>query len=283
MLRYFLIVFCLLLPGRLVGAQDYCVEPADSAYHERMAATRAAIETEDFELALEHLSWAHEHFDFAIVEFATARAYHRLERFEDAERMYTQFLRHFEACSNESGLRETAQQYHSLALQQHLAALEAAQPPAPEEPDPVWVADAQDFAGVVAAQVVSDASYAATLIPAHSEPSEGPDGGVHPAWWVMGAGGALIVGGLVYDLTQMGILDERDAAAAAGDSNRVNQLNDEIGTIKLVDGILIGVGLAATIGGAVYYFLDSGEEAPTESFGVEPEEGGARIWWGHRF
>ncbi len=279
MLRYSPIVLVVLLTPSLVSAQEYCVEPADAAYGERMAATRAAIEAGDFELALEHLSWAREHFDFAVIEFATARAYHRLERFEEAEQMYTQFMRHFEGCSNESGLRETAQQYHALALQQYLTALAEASPPS-QGPDPATVAQAEDFGGATALQVTTQASRTASTLTDSVEPV---DEGIHPAWWIVSAGGALVLGGLVYDLANASVLDERDAAAAAGDHTRVAELNDEVKTIRLVDGLVIGTGLVVAIGGVVYYFLDTGDEAPTESIGITPEVGGAQVWWGHQF
>ena len=265
-----------------VWAQSFCDEPDDPDYADRMLRTRAAVEVEDFELALEHLLWAADHFDFAIIDFSIARSYHRLERYQEASEAYTQFLRHFEGCQDDQGLADAARQYRAIALQEYTLALNTSAesvPPGedgvPEEvpPEDASVSEAPELdepGGVAVAEVQTEEDRQAF--------PEEEDSGIHPAWWIIGSGGALVASGLVIELANLDLLDRREEALTSNPS-AVPELNDRVARARPAERVLVSVGAVATISGFIYLLVDnrgpSEDEAPAAT--ITPRQSGVFI------
>lgn len=249
------------------SADDPCAEPSDPAYAEAMMAARDAIVGEDFEATLEHLDWAMARYDFAPLRFSRARALHRLERFNDAEAAYTDFLGAYEGCEDPQGLMQSARDYRSSATSEYAR----------------QVADAanRQLEEAQAAALEVEQANAESAVQAPANEAEEP---VEPApvatsnpvpWIIMGGGAALVATGLVYDVANQDLLDDRDAAASAGDQVRFDQLNEDVRSVKVVEGVLFGVGAAAIIGGLVYYLTSLPDAAPAERVSVTFVDQGA--------
>ena len=125
------------------------------------------------------------------------------------------------------------------------------------------------------------------------------DSGIHPAIWVLSAGGALILGGVIYDLANMGIDDDIQAAyndiqqaEADGDDSartaaegRLSSLQDDRDGAATVDWILYGSGAAAVVAGVVMLIViddESGSERAVQT-GARPVDGGWMYTFGGRF
>jgi tetratricopeptide (TPR) repeat protein len=137
-------------------ARGQCAEPETEDYRDAMAAARAAIEADDFEAALDVLRDARSRHDVALLDYSIARALHRLDRYEEAERAYNTFLNRFEGCPDPQRLGETAREYRALAVQQRrqeLAVDDPVRPPGRRGLHPGWLllggAGALCVAGVV--------------------------------------------------------------------------------------------------------------------------------------
>lgn len=124
-----------------IVAQERCEEPLEPAFQEHMSALPEAVAQEDFARVLELLEWPLETYEYAVLHYARARALHRLERWQDAEHAYSQFLRHYDGCPDPDGLDATARHYRNLVTAQ----IQASESP-PAEPvtagggiSPAWI------------------------------------------------------------------------------------------------------------------------------------------------
>jgi len=242
-------------------AQDPCEEPRDDRYVERMMLVLDGIEAADFEAVLEHLEWTIEQFDYAVLDYSRARALHNLDRFAEAAAAYNRFLRHFESCPDPDGLADAARNYRTLAIQQQ-ASLVVIEPepidPEPTDPHPQPTDIAQaDTDPAVTEEVTLD-----------------PDQSLNPGWYVIGGGGAFLLGGVIYDLVNLDLLE--------------GGTEEDFQTARLFDGLLYGGGiLAVGVGVALLFLLD---DDPTEAvvapagLDITPLEDGAllriHIPWG---
>ena len=251
-----------------VAADDSCHESTDELYTASMMHVRDAVAAQDFEAALSILTVAVERYEFAPLRYSRARAFHRVGRFEEAEAEYTTFLAAFEDCDDPSGLMDSARDYRSLAMAEYArqvadeASRQLEENQSDSEQARIDVEVAENDPGVpepVLGVIERAPESESRLVP----------------WIITGAGGALLVTGLIYDVARSDLLDDRQAAADAGDQARFNELNESVRRGKVVEGVLFGVGAAAVIGGVVYYFIRSSDEAPTESVSVSFVERGA--------
>jgi hypothetical protein len=94
------------------------------------------------------------------------------------------------------------------------------------------------------------------------EDSSTPSAGLHPAWWVVGAGGAILLGGLVFDLVEARDLrDETYAAAEARDQAWLNEATSNVDDGQVIEALAYGTGLAAVAGGIIWLALDEPAQA----------------------
>ena len=105
-------------------AQSTCEEPVDDLYSAMSETVRAAIEAENYEAALAQLQFAAATYDAAVLDFATARALHHLQRYDEAIDSYNRFLTRFEGCPDPDDLMETARGYRNLAIQELAATIQ---------------------------------------------------------------------------------------------------------------------------------------------------------------
>ena len=274
-------------------AEGFCDEPDDPGYAERMLQTRAAVEAEDFELALEHLLWAADHFDFAIIDFSLGRSYHRLERYREAADAYTRFLRHFEGCRDEQGLADAARQYRTVALQEYTVALAAEaeaqtlavesteeQPPR-EDPQLDREERLHDEGDEV--EVAEAPPAEVEVNPAGTDPQPAEDR-IHPAWWIMASGGALMASGLVIELANLDLLERREDAVSSH-PGAVPELNERVSRARTAERVLVSIGAATAIGGLVYLLVDDrgpeADDVPTVT--ISPRQTGLFLQLSGRF
>ena len=224
-----LLVACVLLVSPQTSADDFCQEPDDDAFYQLMDAARQAIEAEDFDAALANLELARRSHQPAVLDFSIARAYHNLERWDEAVDSYNTFLRHFEGCDDPNGLVNLAQNYRTLALQ-------------------------------------SEAMNQAEIV---------PDGRINPGVWVLASGGALLLGGVVFDLANSG-LDEDLERAYREDDEIGLELESDRDTAEIVDIVLYGTGTAAVITGVVLLLVLDDEPVITPA--VEQSRSGGVVW-----
>ena len=254
----------------VASAQSFCDEPDDPNYADRMLRTREAVEAEDFESALDHLLWAADHFDFAIIDFSIGRSYHHLERYQEAAEAYTLFLRHFEGCRDDQGLVDAARQYRAIALHEYTLALNESEEsaPPPDEVPPEELQVDEPLADVTSEQdeLETDAVALAQPVEESPETAEEEDSGIHPAWWIIGSGGALIASGLVIELANLDLLERREEALTSN-PGAVAELNDRVARARTAERVLVSIGAAATVSGLIYFLVDNRsteeEEAPT--------------------
>jgi tetratricopeptide (TPR) repeat protein len=242
-------VFGVLVAGAPVlgAAQERCTEPTSPQYLDRMARVRAAVEAEDYAVALGELRWAAERYEYALIEYSEARALHRLGRYAEAEARYNDFLRHFEGCEDPDGMRQTAQEYRALAIREQVATLTV--PP-------------RDVGAPVLAPP--------TLLPIGAEEAGVEDGGDSwPGWVALGLEGAALVAGVSYDLANGDRLDARDAAMAEGDGAALARANQRIEDGRAVDWAPYGSGVGLTAVGVVLLLALGGEDGT-----VQPAPGG---------
>lgn len=206
-----------------------------------------ALNGEDYETALEHFLWAREHFDYAILDFGIARGFHRLERFAEAEEMYTRFLRHFAGCPDTDNLVETAEDYRTLAIREHASRLEAST----SEPETTLIEEESTF---------------------------------NPGWVVLGGGAGLLIVGLIYDAANNHLLDDRQAADDSGDDNEFYRIQEDIEYVQVVEALLFGTGVAAALTGSVLLFVlgDDASELQPE-VGWAPTRNGGSVTFSARF
>ncbi len=92
----------------------------------------------------------------------------------------------------------------------------------------------------------------------------------------MGTGGAILVGALLYDFIVIGgTKDDLDAAAAGTDEARYNSVRSDLDSQQRLNVVLIGVGLGAVAGGALWYWLDQ-DDSEVQVF-VGPTGAGATV------
>lgn len=256
-----------------------------------MTGASQAIDDGDFEAALVHLEWARQHFDYVVLDFSTARAYHRLGRLEEARTAYREFLDAARECPDPTGLIDRAVAH--LADIQIVLAADAERSEdgdasetavtAPLETEPEVPLDSGPTAPD-AGQPSESVADSEALSPDTGDPSEaladsGPtelgtgeppepsrrEKGFDAAWIAVGAGAALLVAGVSYDIVNMHLLDEQRTAHDEGDTDRFLRLRDDIHDARTVDFILYGSGLAALGVGLTLLLLDDGggESAPS--------------------
>jgi tetratricopeptide (TPR) repeat protein len=232
-----LLVWVLLLPGPAV-AQPACEEPSDPAYLSRMDQLRDAVEAGDYEAVLAHLEWAIARYDYAVLDYSRARTLHNLGRLDQAEEAYNQFLRHYEGCPDPDGLVASARSYRRLAVTERARELAAA--PQPEGGD------------------------------------ERDEGGFEPGWLLVGGGSALVVAGVIFDISKADLIDAERAAFERGDTVEFLRLDQELRDARTVDIVLYGVGVAVIGAGVAWLLLgDGGDNAQPE---VEAAVGVDSAW-----
>ena len=226
--RRFVSTLCLasvcLFAQRASAQDEYCGDPGDQSYVELMNAARVAIEAADFDTALANFMLAYREYQPGILEFALARTYHHLERYDEALDHYNRFLRRYAQCPDPEGLMETAEEYRRLAVREQMAATEI--PRTPTEPET----------------------------------------SIHPGVWVVGAGGSLLLSGLIFDLAKSGIDDDIAAAYDANDTQQARDLLDERDTAEIVDWVLYGTGAATLVTGVILLLVLEPEQ--TDEFAV---------------
>jgi hypothetical protein len=300
-----------LVAGRPASAQgaDPCVEPDDPVFIDRMTGASQAIDDGDFEAALVHLEWARQHFDYVVLDFSTARAYHRLGRLEEARTAYREFLDAARECPDPSGLIDRAVAYLAdvqivlaadaepseqgsasetaiTALPESEAeALVSSGAPAPDTETPAEpLVDSgpppPDTASPT--EPLADSGLPATDTDSSTELDTGqppePDRrekGFDAAWIAVGAGAALLVAGVSYDLVNMHLLDDQQEAHDETDVGGFARLSDDIDTARTVDFILYGSGLAVLGVGLTLLLIDDGGGESTPSVGAAVTGDGA--------
>jgi len=142
-------------------------------------------------------------------------------------------------------------------------------------PDPDGLLEsARDYRDLAVRQLAAEVPEPEPQIPT-------PELGVHPGVWVLASGGALIVAGVVFDLSQMGIDDDLADAYQAEDEQRSGELLDRRATARTVDWVLYGAGAAAVLTGTVLLLaleMDAGIAVETG-----PTAGGWRLSLGADF
>lgn len=215
------IVLAALLAGPLAQsawAQPRCTEPDDQTYLAHMRGFTEAVNDGDFETVLALTEWAIENYRYATHRYARARALHRLGRHEESAREYTAFLEVFAGCPDPEGLADRARAFRTEVAEAAEADRRAAQPPT-----------------------------------APPEPE-----GVPPGTWVAIAGGAVLASGVIFDLANLDLIDERDAARASGEAARISAANSSLASARAIDWALYGVGGATLAVGIVWLALDGG-------------------------
>lgn len=124
--------------------------------------------------------------------------------------------------------------------------------------------------------------------PTHEAPA--PRGPGAAPWIVAGTGVAVLGAGLVFFLMRNGAIDERDAACAPDTECSDNAFttaqghHDRAVTYNTVSNVALGVGAAAVVGGAVWYFVARpGRSAPSRTalrWYVTPTADGASLGLG---
>jgi len=239
---------------RPANAQSQCEEPTDGQYVERMEQLRVAIGSEDYETALEVASGAATLYDYAVLDYTVARAQHHLERHAEAIEAYNTFLASFEGCDDPQGLVTTARNFRNLAIRQQAESFEPLETEVP-----------------------------AAEPPASEVASVEPDSGLNPGWFVVGGGAALLATALIYDLSQMGLRDDKEAADLAGDDAEFYRIQGQIEDAQTVEWVLIGTGVVAGIVGVVLLVVEPDDEESRESVGFGPLNGGYGFTYGASF
>ena len=246
-------LLCLVLvvtATRPSGAQDNCIDSTEATYLEQMSHAREAIGVEDFSLALHHLEQAKLISQPAVLDFAIARALHHLERWDDAVDAYSRFLHRFEACDDPHDLRPTAIEFRTVALRNQAAVMTQAETGLEPEPTPVAATD----------------PAAAPTAPVEA------GGAIHPAVYLLSAGGALVATGVLFDLTRADLGDELTAAYEVGDVALANELEDDWQRGEKVEWALYGTGIAALAVGTVM-LLTMSPPSDEEGLSVRPSLG----------
>ena len=212
-LRLRLVVFCLtpcfFLTLPAIAQDEYCGDPSDETYVGLMNAAGVAIEAEDYDTALANFMLAYRSFQPGILEFALARTYHHLARYDEAIDHYNRFLRHYDQCPDSEALIETAEEYRNLAVREQTAATDI--PRQPVEPTSaihpgVWVTCAGGaliLSGVIwdlAKMGIDDdiaAAYEANDTAAAENLLEDRDTAAIVDWVLYGGGTAIVLTGVI--------------------------------------------------------------------------------------
>jgi tetratricopeptide (TPR) repeat protein len=232
------------LAARSAEAQPRCTEPDDAVYLEHMQGFTQAVNDGEFETVLALTEWAIEHYRYATHRYARARALHRLGRYDESAREYTAFLEVFAGCADPEGLADRARAFRAEVSEAAEAERRAALPP----DDP-------------------------------TEPQ-----GLPPGTWVAIAGGAVLASGVIFDLANLDLIEERDAARASGEAARISAANSSLGTARTIDWVLYGVGGATLAVGLVWLALDGGgDEGTGEPGSLAPFVGAGTVGVSGRF
>jgi hypothetical protein len=83
-------------------------------------------------------------------------------------------------------------------------------------------------------------------------------------WILVGTGGAVaLVGGILIGVGFGKVNEAEDRCPTHQDcDNESTSLGNEGLTLQRVGGVMFGVGLAAAVGGVVWYLIDSGDDDP---------------------
>lgn len=221
-----------------------CDEPTDETYASLMQQAREAWDTENYEAALDALNEADAQYDVAILSYSIARTLQFMERWLEADEAYRTFLQRFESCSDPHGLVPLAQEYRVTVL--HMANEEAER-----------------------------------LAELEQQPE--PDEGVSiPGVTLLGVGGALLVSGLVFDLSKLGLQDDLQEAIH-NNSPDVDELGEQRDTAVVVDWALYSGGLVLATVGTILLLVDGDDEENSPSVGFAPTDGGGAFSLGFRF
>ena len=108
--------------------------------------------------------------------------------------------------------------------------------------------------------------------------------GVKPGWIVFGVGGGLVLAGVIFDLTKLGLDDDLQRAYDRNQVERADKLEEERDQGVVIEAVLYGTGLAAVVTGALLLLLaDDDEPGDDLSFGWAPTPGGAVYSIGRAF
>lgn len=118
----------------------------------------------------------------------------------------------------------------------------------------------------------------------NQEPAHAQTGVSIPSIIVLSAGGSLILGGIVFDLVNMGMQGDLDEANEEGRVEDAQQLRDDIDDAIVIDWIFYGGGIALAITGTVLLFvLETDSIDDTLPVSWHPIEGGSVVTFGFDF
>jgi tetratricopeptide (TPR) repeat protein len=259
-------------------AESACDEPEDPAYAERMARVAEAVEAADYEAALAHLDWALQHYDYAVLVYSRARALHHLGRLLEAEAAYNTFIRLYRDCPDPERLIPTARDYRSLAVQEQAQRLR-------QETAEGSSTEASGGEGGTDSAMASVENGSAEGAAPGADGEAGEGGSFDPGWLVLGGGAALVLSGVIFDLANAHLLDEKEEAEDARDLERLSAIEEDIEDARTVDLILYGTGIVAVAVGLALLLTGGGETEQAESsvLGLAPGPAGrlltGRIVW----
>ena len=273
--------FVLVAAAQHAVAEPPCDEPTDAAYFEAMQGAHEAIASEDYETALERIEWARVRYDYAILDFSAARALHHLGRYDEAGDAYARFLSRFVTCADPNDLAHSARSYRARTIRELLGRRATEdQTTTPEEPttseEPLAAMEPVEAEALEAPEEPPETDQ-----PHGPDPGGSDDGTIDPGWWVIAAGGALVVSGIGYDLANMSLNDTLETARENRDEDTFNETVDAIQNARVIDGLLYGAGVAAIITGVVLIVTNDDEN--DEGLTVGPSTRGFGVSFGRSF
>ncbi len=235
----------LVIGSPLAQSQQRCEEPTDDAFQTHMAELPEAVAAENFERVVEILEWPIANYDYAVLRYAQARAYQRLERLEEAEWAYTEFLRLYDGCPDPDNLEETAREYRSLVTAQ----IQAINNP-PVTPAPVVIQD-----------------------------------GFSPAWIPIGVGVAVLTIAIINEGANLHLEGDLEEAERNHDQEQYNEVLESWHDAQDLAKVAWFTGGAIVLGGVVWLVIDelTDDPAPETQVGWAPRPGGGVALFGGRF
>lgn len=103
------------------------------------------------------------------------------------------------------------------------------------------------------------------------------------AWIPIILGSGLVVSGVVFDITSMDLLDEKEEAAARGDRDAYDDYSEDIDQARIVDYLLYGAGAAALIVGTTLFLIGGDDDMEPTQIGWTPLTGGGAVTFSGMF